>query len=307
MNVVISGASGLIGTALAARLKSAGHRVQRLVRRRAATEEISWDPAAGKLDAAPLEGSDAVINLAGENIGVRWTEARKVRIRQSRVQGTTLLSQTLARLVRPPQVLISVSAVGIYGDRGDETLTESSAPGDPGRDFLVAVCREWEAAANPARAAGIRVVHPRIGVVLSPEGGALQKLLLPFRLGVGGKTGSGNQWMSWVALDDVAEALVYLLTAESLEGPVNLTAPVPVTNRDFTRVLGQVLGRPAVLPVPALALRAIFGEMANRTLLSSARVLPERLIRSGYRFAYPELEGALRSMLMPARRTSFPA
>jgi uncharacterized protein (TIGR01777 family) len=249
---------------------------------------------------------DGAIHLAGENIGTRWTRTRRARIRESRVVGTRLLSETVARLATRPRFLISASAVGIYGDRGDEILTESSPPGDATRDFLVSVCREWEAAANPARAAGIRVVHPRFGVVLSPRGGVLQRLRLPFRLGLGGRVGSGDQWMSWIALEDAVEAVAYLMSAESLEGAVNVSAPEPVTNREFARALGGVLGRPAVIPVPAAALRVAFGEMADRTLLSSTRVVPARLTQSGYRFAHPGLDGALRSMLEPGRGSTFP-
>jgi hypothetical protein len=277
-----------------------------MVRRAADGEEITWDPATGKIDSDALEGVDGVIHLAGENIGARWTRSRKARIRDSRVQGTRLLSGTLARLRRPPKFLISASAVGIYGDRGEQVVTESTPPGDAGRDFLVSVCLDWEAAANTARAAGIRVVHPRFGIVLSPNGGALQKLLLPFRMGMGGRIGSGDHWMSWVALDDVADGLAHLLSADSMEGPVNVSAPEPVTNRELTQTLGRVLGRPAVLPVPATALRLLFGEMADRTLLSSARVLPARLVESGYTFVYPALEGALRSMLRPCESSTFP-
>jgi uncharacterized protein (TIGR01777 family) len=298
LNLVVSGASGLIGSALIGRLTASGHRVRRMVRRSAKPGEITWDPATRKIDAAELEATDGVIHLAGENLGARWTRARKARIRDSRVQGTNLLSETLARLTRPPRFLISASAVGIYGDRGDEVLTESSPLGD-GDNFLVRVGGEWEAAADPARGVGIRVVHPRFGVVLTPGGGALQRLLLPFRLGLGGRIGSGAQWMSWVALWDVVDALEYLLSTEALEGPVNVSAPEPVTNREFSRILGRVLGRPALLPVPAALLRAVFGEMADYTLLSSARVLPARLVESGYRFRYPGLEAALRSMLLP--------
>lgn len=306
LNLVVSGASGLIGSTVVARLRAAGHRVRPMVRRTAAAEEISWDPATGKIESDKLESVDGVIHLAGENVGTRWTRTKKARIRESRIQGTRLLSEALGKLARPPRCLISASAVGIYGDRGNQILTESSTPGDPGHDFLVSVCLEWEAAADPARAAGIRVVHPRFGVVLSPEGGALGKLLLPFRLGLGGRMGSGEHWMSWVALQDVAEAIAHTLSADALEGPVNVSAPEPVINRDFARVLGRVLRRPAVLPVPALALRAVLGEMADRALLSSARVLPVRLLESGFRFRYPDLEGALRSMLTGGRRSSFP-
>jgi uncharacterized protein (TIGR01777 family) len=306
MNLVVTGASGLIGSALSARLTAGGHRVRRLVRRQAGAEEITWDPATGKIDSAGLEALDGVIHLAGENVGARWTRARRARIRESRVRGTRLLSETLARLTRPPRFLVAASAIGIYGDRGDQVLAESTPPGDPTRDFLVSVCLGWEAAADPARAAGIRVAHPRLGVVLSPKGGALQRILLPFRLGVGGRVGSGNQWMSWVALEDAIDAIIHLMSAESVEGPVNVSAPEPVTNREFTRTLGRVLRRPTVLPVPAAALRLAFGEMADGTLLASARVRPARLLESGYRFIHPTLEGALRSMLRPRERSTFP-
>jgi len=307
MNVVVSGATGLIGSALVASLRAEGHRVTCLVRRRAGPGEIQWDPELERLLPHQLEGQDAVIHLAGENIGVRWTRTRKLRIRESRVRGTRLLSETLAQLTSPPRVLVSASAIGIYGDRGDAVLTEASELGDPAHDFLVSVCLEWEAATAPARAAGIRVVHPRFGVVLSPEGGALRKLLLPFRLGLGGPIGSGNQWMSWVALTDVVGAIRHAIGTEQLAGPVNVTAPEPVTNREFTRALGQALGRPAVLPVPAVALRLALGEMAQATILSGARVVPERLLGTGYRFQDPGLEDALRSLLHRKGRSSFPA
>ena len=306
LHVVVSGASGLIGSEVVADLRRTGHRVRCLVRRPAGPEEITWNPASDQLDPAQLEGVDGVIHLAGESIGTRWSRDRKIRIRQSRVRGTRLLSQTLAKLHPPPGVMISASAVGIYGDREDELLTELSSPGDPGRDFLVSVCLDWEAAADPARAAGVRVVHPRMGVVLSPKGGALQKMLLPFRLGAGGRVGSGKQWMSWIALADVIGAMRHILANESLRGPVNLSAPEPTTNRDFTRILARTLGRPAVLPVPAVALRAVLGEMADYTLLSSARVLPARLVESGYRFEHSHLEPALRAMLGKQQSSSFP-
>ena len=307
MNLVVSGASGLIGSAVVARLRADGHQVRCLVRRPAQAQEITWDPAAGKIDAAALAPLDGAIHLAGENVGARWTRSRRARIRESRVRGTRLLSQTLAGLAHPPMFLISASAVGIYGDRGDEILTESAPPGDATRDFLVSVCREWEAAADPARAAGIRVAHPRFGVVLTPKGGALQRLLLPFRLGVGGRVGSGEQWMSWIALEDVVDAVAYLMRTDSLEAAINVSSPQPVTNREFARTLGRALRRPAVLPVPAALLRAVFGEMADRTLLASARVMPARLAEAGFRFGYPDLSAALRSMLAPGERSSFRA
>lgn len=295
LHVAVTGSGGLIGSALTRRLATHQHRVSRLVRRPAGPGEISWDPVAGRLDPNDLEGLDVVVHLAGENVGVRWTTARKVRIRDSRIRGTHVLSDALAR-TRGHPVLLSASAIGIYGDRGDEVLTESSPPG-PGEDFLAAVVQEWENAADPAREAGIRVVHPRFGVVLSPAGGALGKMLRPFRLGLGGRLGNGSQWMSWISLDDVVGALLYFVLHETLSGPVNVTAPEPVRNRDFTRTLGRVLSRPTALPVPSAALRLVFGEMADSTLLASARVLPERLLGSGYRFTHPDLETALRHVL----------
>jgi uncharacterized protein (TIGR01777 family) len=301
----VTGAGGLIGSALTRQLATDRHRVSRLVRRAAGPGEISWDPAAGRLDPNDLEGLDAVVHLAGENVGVRWTTARKARIRESRIQGTRVLSEALAHTRRFPPVLVSASAVGIYGDRGDEILTERSAPG-PREDFLAAVGQEWEGAAAPAREAGIRVVHPRFGVVLSPAGGALGKMLLPFRLGLGGRLGEGSQWMSWISIDDVVGALLHLVRNETLSGPVNVTAPEPLRNRDFTRTLGQVLSRPTPLPVPSAALRLVLGEMADSTLLASARVVPERLLASGYRFTHPDLETALRHVLRPDRRATFP-
>src|SRR4051812_23550595 len=293
LHLAVTGASGLIGSALVLRLTSLGHRVSPLVRHQAGPGEIFWDPAGGALDRVSLDGVDAVIHLAGENVGARWTAARKVRIRSSRVAGTRLLAETLAGLQRPPKVLISASAVGIYGNRGDEVLTEQSPPGNRDRDFLVSVTEEWERAADPARAEGIRVVHPRLGIVLSPAGGALRRLLFPFRLGLGGRLGSGTQWMSWVSIDDVVEALRYLLANDSLDGPVNVTAPEPLTNAEFSRILARVLSRLAVFPVPAAALRLVLGEMAGGTVLSSARVLPGRLLQSGFSFARPDLEIAL--------------
>ena len=303
---MVSGASGLLGSALAPRLTSEGHRVSRLVRRAAGPGEIAWDPAAGSLDPAALEGADAVVHLSGENVGARWTTERKARIRSSRVASTRLLSEALAGLQRPPEVLVSASAVGIYGDRGDEVLTEESPPGDPDRDFLVAVTREWERAAEPARVEGIRVVHPRFGVVLSPSGGALRKMLLPFRLGLGARLGTGTQWMSWISIDDAVEAVHQALVDDGLEGPVNATSPEPVTNRDFTRTLGRLLSRPALFAVPGWALRLALGEMAEGTILSSTRAVPARLLQAGYRFGHPDLESALRHVLQRDGRDNFP-
>lgn len=297
LQVAVTGATGLIGTALVRRLTTEGHRVRALVRRAPGPGEISWDPDSGRLDPNDLEGIDAVVHLAGENVGARWTAGRKARIRNSRVRGTRLLSETLARMRRPPAVLVSASAIGIYGNRGDEILTDGSRVGDARYDFLAAVGQEWEAAADAARNAGIRVVHPRFGVVLSPDGGALGQMLLPFRLGLGGRLGSGAQWMSWISIDDAVGALLHLLRADSLLGAVNVTAPEPVRNRDFTRVLGRVLSRPTLFTVPAGALRLAFGEMADAALLSSARVVPGTLEASGYRFSHRDVETALRHVL----------
>lgn len=306
-HIVVSGASGLLGSALVPALERAGYRVTRLVRRAAGPGEISWDPGARRLDPAALNDADGVIHLSGEPVGVRWTRRRKARIRASRVETTALLSETLARLSAKPRVLVSASAVGIYGDRGDEPITEESPIGGSPDDFLVSVAREWEQAADPARRAGVRVVHPRLGVVLSPAGGALKKLLPPFRLGLGGPLGSGRQWMSWISIDDSVAALHHLLTNDQLSGAVNLTAPHPVTNRDFTRALSRVLSRPAVIPVPGLALRLALGEMAGATLLASARVIPNRLLRAGFRFEHSDVESALRYLLGSNRTANFPA
>lgn len=296
LRVAISGASGLIGAALAAFLSTGGHEVLRLVRHPAREPgEIQWDPARGTIDAARLEGLDAVVHLAGENIGGgRWSEARKASILNSRVQGTRTLANAIAGLAAPPRVFLSASAIGAYGDRGDAPISEADAPGT---GYLADVCAAWEAAADPARDAGVRVVHPRFGVVLSPRGGALEKLLLPFRLGAGGVVGSGRQVMSWVALDDVVGALHFLLFADGLSGPVNVTAPGPVTNAEFTRTLGRVLHRPTIAPLPALAVKGIFGEMGDALLLEGARVLPAKLTAAGFAFVAPDLEGAFREML----------
>lgn len=302
---MITGAGGLIGSALVSRLAADGHRITRVTRGPARPGEISWDPARGILDLHQVGRVDGVIHLAGENIGSRWTATRKRRIEQSRMLGTGLLSEALSRLQPRPEVLISASAIGIYGDRGNEVLTESSAPGNPEQDFLVRVCLEWEAAAEAARKAGIRVVHPRFGVVLSPEGGALAKLLPPFRLGLGGHQGHGYQWMSWIAIDDVVGAVRHLLHARQLSGPVNVTAPGAVVNRHFTQILGRVLRRPTLFRVPAAALKLGLGEMAQRTVLASARVQPSKLLLSGYRFGYPDLEAALRHVLGAEASGSF--
>ncbi len=297
LHVALTGASGLLGTALTPFLTTGGHRVTPLVRGTAREGTVSWNPAAGRIDAEGLAGVDAVVHLAGETIATRWTEARKRRIRESRLQGTRLIAETLASMAQPPRVLVSASGVGVYGSRGEEALTESSSTADAPPDFFVELAREWEAATEPARVAGIRVVLLRLGVILTRAGGALQRMLLPFRLGVGGPLGSGRHWVSWVAMDDAIGATHHALMTESLEGPVNLTAPEPVRSRDFAATLGRVLHRPALVPVPAQGLRLLFGEMADTALLASQRVLPTRLTESGYDFRYPALEGALRHVL----------
>ena len=294
LRVAVTGATGLIGRSLVPFLTTGGHVVTRVVRGRAAHGEAAWNYDLGRIQAEKLEGHDAAVHLAGENVGARWTAERRRRILESRMIGTRFFCETLTRLRRPPRVLVSASAVGIYGDRGDEPLTEASAIPDPASDFLTEVAQEWEAATEPARAAGIRVVPMRFGIVLTAAGGALGRMLPPFRLGLGGRLGSGRQWMSWIAIDDLVGAVHHAMMTEALEGPVNATAPNPVRGRDFAATLGRVLERPAAVPVPAAALRLAFGEMADVTLLSGARVLPARLQASGYVFRYPELEDALR-------------
>jgi uncharacterized protein (TIGR01777 family) len=297
LRIAVTGASGLVGRALIPFLTTGGHAVVRIVRHRSRDDQIEWDYQRGRVDRSKLEGLDAVIHLAGEPIGARWTKDRRRNIRESRSIGTRFLAEALAWLERPPKVLISASAIGVYGNRGDARLTEKSSTLDAPPDFLTDVARQWEAGTEPARAAGIRTVLTRFGIALSPAGGALERMLTPFRLGVGGPLGSGRQYMSWIAIDDLIGGIHHALMTDSLAGPVNLTAPNPVTNEDFARTLGRVLERPAVVPVPAAALSLAFGEMARVTILSSARVLPERLLASGYVFRYPALEGALRFVL----------
>jgi uncharacterized protein (TIGR01777 family) len=294
MRIAITGASGMVGTALTPFLTALGHTVIP-VSRRALPGGIQWDPEAGVIHAADFAGLDAVIHLAGENIAAaRWTAERKAALRQSRIGPTALLANTLAGLARPPRTLISVSAIGIYGNRGDDVLTEESRLAD---DFLGALGKDWETAAAPAEAAGIRVVHPRFGIILTPVGGALAKMLPTARLGLGGPLGGGRQWMSWIALDDVLGALYHLLAHTEIAGAVNTVAPGAVRNADFARTLGRVLSRPACLPVPAPILTLLFGEMAEATLLASTQVRPDVLRGSGYDFRYPTLEPALRHLL----------
>lgn len=301
MKVLVTGSTGLVGTALVPALEAAGHEVLRLVRRvPRGPAEVHWDPAAGGLDPADLVGVEAAVHLAGENVGAgRWNPDRKARILASRRDGTALLARILAGLEPHPRVLVSASAVGIYGDRGDEALDEGSAPEPEGPEgsFLAEVCRHWEAATRPAEQAGIRVVRLRTGVVLSPDGGALGTMLLPFRLGLGGRVGSGAQFMSWVALPDVVRAFVFALEHDTLAGAVNLTAPHPVSNAAFTRTLGRVLGRPTIFPLPALVVRLVLGQMGQELLLSGAQVFPRALQRAGFRFQHPDLEDALRAVL----------
>jgi uncharacterized protein (TIGR01777 family) len=297
LRIVVTGATGLVGTALVAALVAAGHRVDRVSRRppRSGTTDIQWDPASGQLDPRALDGADAVVHLAGESVAAgRWTAGVKERIRGSRVEGTRLLSEALGRLARRPSVLVAASAVGYYGSRGEEPLTEDSPPG---AGFLAEVARAWEAAADPARVAGIRVVHLRFGLVLAGEGGALPRMVLPFSLGAGGVIGDGRQYWSWIALADVVRVIELAIGVERLAGAVNAVAPAPVTNREFTRVLGRVLGRPTLVPLPAFAVRLLLGEMGQTLLLDSARVLPRRLERAGFRFRHSDLEGALRAVL----------
>jgi uncharacterized protein len=301
MRVIVTGATGLVGRALIRSLLADGHEVTRLVRggaqgfRAPGTAAVHWDPERGEIDAKELEGHDAAVHLAGESIAEgRWDDEKKRRILESRVKGTRLLAEALAGLSEKPKVLVSASAVGFYGDRGDEVVREESASGT---DFLSEVCREWEKATLQASQAGLRVVHLRIGVVLSAEGGALPKMLTPFKLGVGGRVGSGRQYMSWITLDDLVAVIRRAMEDESLRGPVNAVAPRPVTNAEFTKALGRVLGRPTIFPVPAFAARLAFGEMADALLLSGVRVEPARLSEAGHQFKHTEIEGALRSVL----------
>jgi uncharacterized protein len=290
--VAVTGATGLIGTALVDHLRASGARVRRLVRPgRAGADDVEWDPMRGMLAPNALDGVDAVIHLAGEPVAQRWSTEKKKAIRESRVRGTELLARAIASAERKPTVLLSGSAIGYYGDRGDELLDEESTPGS---DFLAGVVREWEDGTRAAADAGVRVVRLRTGLVLSPKGGALERLLLPFKMGVGGPIGSGRQWMSWISLHDHVRAVAHALATETLTGPVNLVAPNPVTNAEFAITLGRVLTRPALVPVPGFALELMYGEMARATILAGQRVLPKALVRSGFEFAHPALEQALR-------------
>jgi uncharacterized protein (TIGR01777 family) len=297
VRVVLTGASGLVGTALAAALERRGDEVVRLVRREArGNDERRWDPATGRLDPDALQGAAAVVHLAGAGIGdQRWTAHRKAEVRDSRIRGTTLLAEAIAGAPAAVPVWVSGSAVGWYGDRGDEELDEDS---EPGSDYLADLCRDWEAATTPAAAAGTRVALLRTGIVLSPHGGALARQLPLFRLGVGGRLGSGRQWVSWIALPDQVGAILHALDHPEVAGPFNATAPNPVTNAELTAALASAVHRPAVLAVPRLALQVALGrELTDVALLASQRVHPSRLLASGYRFAHPDLGPALRALL----------
>jgi len=296
--IFAAGVGGLLGGALLDQLTGAGHRVTRLVRPSSegdAPDRLSWDPANGVLDPAALEGCDAVICMNGANVaGQRWTDAYKKLLHDSRTQPTTLLAKTLAGLERKPSVFLVASAVGIYGDRGSEVLTEDS---EPGQGFLTELATAWEAATEPARAAGIRVVNTRIGVVLSPDGGALEKMLPAFKMGVGGPVGSGDQYMSWIAIEDVVAAIDFCIHNEGIEGPVNLVSPNPATNKAFSRALGRALHRPSFMPLPGFAAKLMFGEMGDALLLGGNRALPKKLTEAGFSFAFPDLDEALSAQM----------
>lgn len=304
MKVAISGSTGLIGSAVVEHLRGGGHDVLQLVRigpsgsprsgEATEPERISWDPQKGTIETAKLEGVDAVVHLAGENIAGLWTAGKKRRIRDSRIVGTRTLCDALAGLSRPPGVLLAASAVGYYGSRGEEVLTEESAHG---AGFLAEVCREWEAATAPVSQRGVRVVNLRFGVVLSRRGGALRQMLTPFKLGLGGAIGGGDQYLSWITLADAVGAIDFALATHTLRGPVNLTSPHPVTNGEFTKALGRALRRPTVLSVPAWPLRALLGEMARETLLASARAFPQRLQTAGFRFLHEDIDEAITAAL----------
>ncbi|MGA8163974.1 MAG: TIGR01777 family oxidoreductase [Waddliaceae bacterium] len=297
MKLLISGSSGLIGSELVPFLKERGHRVVRLVRLESqlSDDTLLWNPEHHELNPKDFEGFEVVIHLAGENIASgRWTLEKKKKIKDSRVMGTHMLCELFAHVENPPQLLISSSAIGYYGNRGNQLNDENSSPG---KGFLAEVCAQWEAATEPASHKGIRVVTLRTGVVLSPKGGALGKMLLPFKLGLGGVIGSGQQYVSWISMDDYLGVILHIIGNNSIQGPVNAVAPTPVTNEELTKTLGKVLKRPTIFPLPTFAAKFLAGEMADEMLLSSTRVSPEKLIETGYTFLYPELERALRHLL----------
>jgi uncharacterized protein (TIGR01777 family) len=295
MKVAIAGASGLVGSALIPVLKSMGAQITRMVRSKPKADELEWHPNQDELRPDSLAGFDTIINLAGENIaGGRWTDDQKRKIRESRINGTHLLSEAIAKLSPKPRVFICASATGIYGDRDDEVLDEQS---ESGGGFLAGVCREWEEATKPAIEAGIRVVNLRLGPILAREGGMLAKLLTPFKMGMGGKVGSGRQYISWIAIDDVIQAIKLAIEDASIHGPLNIVSPNPVTNEEFTKTLGHVLNRPTALAIPPFAARLAFGEMADEMLLASQKVIPKKLANAGFVFEYPELEPTLKHLL----------
>ena len=295
MKVAIAGASGLVGSALIPVLKHLGAQITRLVRSSPKAGEIEWHPNQDEVSSRILEGFEVIINLAGENIaGGRWTDDQKRKIRDSRVNGTHLLAEAIAKLSKKPRVFVCASATGIYGDRDDETLDEQS---ESGGGFLAGVCREWEKATEPAIKAGVRVVNLRFGPILSREGGMLAKLLTPFKMGMGGKVGSGKQYISWVAIEDAIQAIKLAIEDASIHGPLNIVSPNPVTNEEFTKTLGHVLNRPTALAMPAFAARLAFGEMADEMLLASQRVIPKKLLGAGFCFRFPELEPTLKQLL----------
>ena len=295
MKVAVTGSSGLIGSSLVSFLAEKSVTVSKILRENPEGDGISWKPEGGDWNSAFAGGIDGIVHLAGENIASgKWTRKKKAKIRNSRIEGTKRLCEHILKLPTPPSVFVCASAIGYYGDRGMEFLNEGSSRGS---GFLPDVCLGWEEAAESLSKAGIRVVNVRFGIVLSKDGGALAKMLTPFKMGMGGKIGSGTQYMSWIAMDDVTGAIYHSLVTESLKGPVNVTAPNPVTNKEFTNTLGEVLKRPAVVPMPAFAAKLAFGEMAKDLLLASTKVAPKRLSDSGYEFQYPELEPALKHIL----------
>ena len=295
MKVAVTGSSGLIGSSLVSFLSEKSVTVSKILRENTKDDDISWKPEDGDWDSAFTGGVDGIVHLAGENIASgKWTRKKKEKIRNSRIEGTTRLCEHILKLPTPPSVLVCASAIGYYGNRGVEFLNEGSPRGS---GFLPDVCLGWEEATESVSKAGIRVVNVRFGIALSKDGGALAKMMTPFKIGMGGKIGSGTQYMSWIAMDDVTSAIYHTLITESLKGPVNVTAPNPVTNKEFTNTLGEVLKRPAVVPIPAFAAKLAFGEMANDLLLASTKVAPKRLSDSGYKFQYPELENALKHVL----------
>lgn len=300
MRVLLTGSTGLIGSALVTALEGSGHTATRLVRRSPGAGEVQWDPSAGTIDAAGLEGHDAAVHLAGEGVAEhRWTAAQKARVKGSRTAGTGLLATALAGLAQPPAVLVSGSAIGYYGARGDDVIDEEEPNG---HDFLAEVCREWEAAAEPARVAGIRTAHIRTGIVLAPKGGALARQLPIFKMGAGGPLAGGSQWVSWISIDDEVRAIIHIIETESVRGPVNLTGPTPVRNREFAKALGRAVHRPALLPVPRVALWAVLGRELTSNLLASQRVVPAALQASGFEFRHPTIDAAFAAVLGGSRQ-----